>query len=210
MPNEKWGKKTCYDIVNAWLDHLFNNGGDEGKSIVEDFIKADAINAIYIEFVEGLESDGTTNPLNGTIMMPLDMGVATDDGGIGYEASAFGHELYHLLRQPSDEMGLAKTEKEAYDFQATLQKNMEIPLSPAVEAISSLGNSQEDLQKVAEALDVPLAYSLTEQDPVTNWVAKRVVNVLELVSGCYLGGTSSIWCPAPSNNYDIRYVPPSH
>jgi RHS repeat-associated protein len=25
--NEKWGEKTCYDIVNNWLDYLYKQGG---------------------------------------------------------------------------------------------------------------------------------------------------------------------------------------
>ena len=50
--NEKWGEKTCYDIVNNWLDYLYKQGGDEGKSLVEQFMKADAQYTIRIDFLD--------------------------------------------------------------------------------------------------------------------------------------------------------------
>jgi hypothetical protein len=80
------------------------NGGDEGKSLVEDFMAKDALDPITIEFLEDLGVWGQTDSISDTITITLNSGTADDNIGKGFDVASFGHELFHLLRQESDEL----------------------------------------------------------------------------------------------------------
>lgn len=182
--NEEWGEKTCYDVIDAWLDYLYKHGGDEGKSLVEQFIKADAQYTIRIDFLNPSEMNGALAQavtLFNKINVSINSGINTDN--IGIEAAILGHELVHLTRQSSVEQGTARAEKEAYDVSIKLHKNMGLDPFPIFSYIEPLGYSEDDLKKVAE-------YTGTSEKPnPVNYLnislARALIVSWESIIGCY-------------------------
>jgi hypothetical protein len=138
------------DSFDSLLFIQAGNRGDEGKSLVEQFMKADAEYTIRIDFVDPGKMNGAmAQSVNLYNKVNVDINAGMNNDNIGYEAAALGHELVHLLRQSSVEQGTAKAEKEAYEVSEKLYKSMGLDPIPMVKALSPLGSSPEEMQKVA-------------------------------------------------------------
>ncbi len=207
--NEDWGEKDCYDIVNNWLDFLYKNGGKEGKQIIEDFMKADAAYPILFEFLQDLGGAWMqTVSIKNEIRLLVNSGTATNYTDQANEAAAFGHELFHLIRQSSSEQGLAQAEKEAYDFQAKIMQNMGIdyPENSPVSVIAPLGTSKKDLELVAYysgSMATPTFSHILIHGLIGDPIGRALIVSWESVTGCY----GSV-CFAPGGQ-DYQYKAPA-
>jgi len=207
--NPEWEEgQTCYDVIQAWLDFLYQYGGEEGKALVEKFMAADGLSPIFFEFSDLGGAWGKTDHFSKSISITSNAGLAQGFTGLGYEASMFGHELFHLLNQNPGNMGTAQSEKEAYDFQATLLKNAGIALDPnwRVTQISAFGTSPEDMKKIAKNLNVAAEPTLRNTGTTIAGLGIGVLSFFHTSTGCFTG-YSGRTCYAPGP-YDVRYSPP--
>jgi RHS repeat-associated protein len=207
--NPNWPEgQTCYDVIQSWLDFLYQYGGEEGKALVEKFMAADGSSPIFFDFGDLDGAWGKTDHFNKSISITSDAGLAQDFTGLGYEASLFGHELFHLLNQNPGNMGTAQSEKEAYDFQATLLKNAGIPLDPKwqVTQISAFGTSPEDMKKIAKILNVRSEPTWRNTATSIGGLGRGTISFFHTFTGCFQG-YSGMTC-FPPGPYDVRYSPP--
>ena len=177
--NEKWGAQTCYDKVNGWLDYLYKYGGDEGESLVKQFMEADGKYPVRIEFVSSVPGGAVAqaNPLYNMIKVSLNSGI--DVKGLGYESGSFAHELVHLLRQSSPQQGTTKAEKEAYDVTAKVMTKMGVELPPTTARVSSMDNLDEISSYLGTSSSCSLIHIIG--DPV----ARVLLVTWESITGCY-------------------------
>lgn len=168
------------------------------------------MNPITFNFTE--TPDGVwaqTNHLTNSIDITFNAGLASDYSSTGYEASMFGHELYHLTNQFAAQQGTPEAEKDAYDFQAKLLENMGItpdPTSPV--AVISSKDKEKDRDEIASLLGLSNPTLIQRVNRVTGWIGYPIIQVLavsfSMITGCY-GGV--MVCVVPGD-LTYQYVPP--
>ena len=132
----------CHDVIESYLDLLWEKGGEEGRALVEAFRSADTVDygcrrggcikyedQITITIEDDLGEDvvasyQTTITGNHNYSLTADMMNATGDAQL-VAAGSFGHEIHHQT-QGWFKMGTILSELDAYETQSTLYKNMGI------------------------------------------------------------------------------------
>ncbi len=133
---------TCEEIVQSYVNDLWNFGGVKGRQIVLDFVTALETEKITITFTgEGgfMQTDSTNrviriDPEYAARYKARKEALASADEEVKKnpyrieamkDATSFGHELFHLLRQDPWVRGYWR-EKPAYAFQQELLNNMSV------------------------------------------------------------------------------------
>ena len=203
--NENWGGKNCYDVINTWLDFLHAHGGDEGKKLVEQFRASDAEWTIAFEFVNLGGPWGGTNLVEKKVQIDIGVKLGKSYADLGDQSALFGHELVHLLRQDNVNNGTAWSEKEAYDVQAQLLKNM--GLTPRensyVSVIAPL--APDDYETINYYVGAPIeldAYRVIVGG-LGGTIARALIVSYQAATSCY----GSV-CIAPGG-HDAMYSPPT-
>jgi hypothetical protein len=214
--NDAWGELTCYDVIDRWLTFLYENGGAEGRNLVNEVRSSGLDWPIEIRFVDEF-GDGAWAKTSGEGKLIRIAASATSAGmslnDLALQSSLLGHELVHLLRQSYSERGTVWAEKRAYDTQYVLLQNMGLnpERSPAFEQIYQAEYTPEGLASIAHLTGGgfhwppgPNATALETANGFADEIVRPAFQALivawQAVSGCY-----GVVCTVPGwQNYAYR------